>query len=79
MNMLRNRRACCLRGLVTVTLLALASSAAAEEPFDYFTNSWNVIGLKDYERGTRITPDNALQLADEAVLQIRVGARIDRP
>jgi hypothetical protein len=29
---------------------------AAQEPFDYFRNSWNVIGLKDYERGTRITP-----------------------
>ncbi len=40
--------------------------------FDYFTNNWNVIGLKDYQRGTRVTPDNRLQLAD-AHVQIRVG------
>ena len=40
--------------------------------FDYFTNNWNVIGLKDYERGTRVTPDNRLQLAD-ALVQIQVG------
>jgi len=33
-----------------------------EVPFDYFDNSWSVIGLKDYARGTRITPDNKLMI-----------------
>ena len=65
-----------IRGLVILALLAAPSSVGAETSFDYFANSWNVIGLKDYERGTRITPDNALQLADEAVLQIRVGRKL---
>ncbi len=43
--------------------LLLATAAWAGEPFDYFANSWNVIGLKDYRDGTRITPDNKLLLA----------------
>jgi len=50
--------------LAMLIALALPSRLKAEEPFDYFRNSWNVIGLKDYDRGTRITPDNRLQLAD---------------
>lgn len=45
----------------------------ADEPFDYFTNSWNVIGLKDYNRGTRITPDNKLLLADGEQVQLACG------
>ncbi|MEW6074239.1 MAG: discoidin domain-containing protein [Planctomycetota bacterium] len=44
----------------------------ADEPFDYFRNDWNVLGLPDYERGTRVTPDNRLELADAAV-EIRIG------
>ena len=47
-------------GLVTAALLA---SAAAADPFDYFDNSWNVIGLKDYEYGARVTPNNEILLA----------------
>ena len=31
--------------------------------FDYFTNSWNVIGLKDYRHGARVTPANEILLA----------------
>lgn len=60
--------------------LALALSAAAtagwaaeDEPFDYFRNSWNVIGLKDYAQGTRLTPDNRLLLAAGREGQIRFG------
>jgi hypothetical protein len=49
-----------LIGLVTAALLA---SAAADDPFDYFDNSWNVIGLKDYEYGARVTPNNEILLA----------------
>ncbi|MCU0871452.1 MAG: hypothetical protein MUE50_03825 [Pirellulaceae bacterium] len=58
------------------TLLAVVATtarAAEEEPFDYFRNSWNVIGLKDYAHGTRITPDNRLLLADGREAQIRFG------
>lgn len=45
-------------------LLAMAGFGRAEEPFDYFANSWNVVGLKDYLDGSRLTPDNRLLLAD---------------
>ena len=31
--------------------------------FDYFTNSWNVIALKDYRHGARVTPANEILLA----------------
>jgi len=47
-------------GLVTT---ALSASAAGDDPFDYFDNSWNVIGLKDYEHGARVTPNNEILLA----------------
>jgi len=52
----------------------------ADEPFDYFRNSWNVIGLKDYARGTRITPKNKLVVGDSsqksATVQIRFGRQL---
>ena len=58
----------------TVVMAAIAgvTGVFAGQPFDYFVNNWNVIGLKDYARGARVTPDNRLQLAD-AMVQIRVG------
>jgi len=55
-----------------LAFLVFSGASAAGEPFDYFRNNWNVIGLKDYQRGTRVTPDNKLQLAN-AVVQIQVG------
>jgi len=70
------RAARLIRALALLALLMRSPSVWAAAPFDYFTNSWNVIGLKDYERGTRIAPDNALQLADEAVLRIRIGRKL---
>lgn len=48
----------------------------AEEPFDYFSNSWNVIGLKDYVDGTRITPDNQLLLAGGDKVQFQFGSQL---
>ncbi len=56
-------------------LLTLIGDRAigADEPFDYFRNSWNVVGLKDYQEGTRITPDNRLQLSGGREMQLRVG------
>ena len=41
--------------------------------FDYFDNNWNVVGLKDYVHGSRITPDNQLLLSGNTRLQIRIG------
>ena len=64
-----------IRWLAALGALIAAPPAcplAAEVPFDYFRNSWNVIGVKDYDRGTRITPDNRLLLADGEV-RIRFG------
>jgi len=37
----------------------------AEGEFDYFENNWNVVGLKDYERGARVTPDNRVMLDEK--------------
>ncbi|MFA6239822.1 MAG: hypothetical protein WC655_02775 [Candidatus Hydrogenedentales bacterium] len=63
--------------------IGISLPICSEEPFDYFDNSWSVIGLKDYARGTRITPDNRLMIgasagtdeneADKASVQIRFG------
>jgi len=58
--------------VLPLAALVVNGAAAAEEPFDYFRNNWNVIGLKDYRRGARVMPDNRLQLA-ESTVQIRVG------
>ena len=51
----------------------IENSARSAENFDYFTNNWNVIGLKDYIHGSRITPDNKLVLADTTPVEIRIG------
>ncbi|MFH1743612.1 MAG: hypothetical protein ABIH23_31800 [bacterium] len=58
---------------VILGVLIFASQVWAEEPFDYFQNSWNVIGLKDYIDGTRITPDNELLLAEKNRLRFKFG------
>jgi hypothetical protein len=56
------------RNVITALLigaaLVLIHPLRADEPFDYFRNSWTVIGLKDYAYGTRITPDNQLVIRD---------------
>lgn len=51
-----------------------AIAQASVEAFDYFTNNWNVIGLKDYLRGSRITPENGLMLAGDRTIQVRIGS-----
>jgi hypothetical protein len=38
-------------------------SDKAAMSFDYFTNSWNVIALKDYRHGARVTPANEILLS----------------
>jgi hypothetical protein len=58
-----------LRNIITTLLIGAAlfmsSAFGTDEPFDYFSNSWTVIGLKDYAFGTRITPDSQLVIRDE--------------
>lgn len=49
------------------------SVALPVEEFDYFSNNWNVVGLKDYIHGSRITPSNELVLANKVPVQIRLG------
>jgi len=54
-------------------MLATGVVVAEEEPFDYFRNSWNVIGLKDYTEGSRVTPQNEILLAGNRKLRMRFG------
>lgn len=71
----------CVSGLVvgvgllaaTAKLLAVEVRPVEPELFDYFRNSWQVIGLKDYRDGTRISPDNELHLAQGAVVRVALG------
>lgn len=54
-----------------------SSVKAAEDrmDFDYFTNNWNVIGLKDYDRGARVMPDNRIMLGGpDVAVQVRFGS-----
>ncbi|NQT01647.1 MAG: hypothetical protein HQ580_06475 [Planctomycetes bacterium] len=71
-----------LTSLITILLiwaaLVLAHPLRADEPFDYFHNSWTVIGLKDYAHGTRITPDNQLVIHDSNKKPSRVLIRFGR-
>lgn len=62
--------------VVVLAVARFGRPGRAEEPFDYFRNSWNVIGLKDYEHGTRVTPGNALLLAEGAQARIRFGKQL---
>src|SRR3989304_6070278 len=61
-----------------LAVLVMACPLRAGEPFDYFRNSWNVIGLKDYKDAARIDPQNDLLLADKDKLRLRFGRRLAR-
>ena len=66
------------RSITTLLIWAVLVPACplrAVEPFDYFHNSWTVIGLKDYAHGTRITPDNQLVIHDSSKKPSRVLIR----
>lgn len=53
--------------LAVAAALVACAAHAADEPLDYFSNSWNVIGLRDYQDGARLTPDSRLLVADGEV------------
>lgn len=61
--------------VMVLGMLLLAPGLQAEEPFDYFRNSWSLIGLKDYRCGTRLTPENELTLAQGKLLRLRFGTK----
>lgn len=44
-----------------------------ENPFDYFANSWALIGLKDFPDATRLSPAGEFLLADGTVCQLLLG------
>jgi len=52
-------------------VLMLIAPAKAQQPFDYFSNSRSVVGLKDYDTGVRIEPDNTF-----GGIQIKVGPEL---
>ena len=54
---------------------AAVDSSSNGMDFDYFANNWNVVGLKDYVHGSRITPDNEVLLSGKTPVQVRVGSR----
>jgi GH15 family glucan-1,4-alpha-glucosidase len=62
---------------VTITILMICSLVFGNGPFDYFQNSWSLVGLKDYENGTRITPANELMLSQERLVKIRFGRNLE--
>ena len=66
--------------MLSVLVIQIACAALAarppDAPFDYFQNSWSVLGLKDYNEGTRLTPENELVLADKARLRLSCGPRL---
>jgi len=66
------------RGLLTCIVLALNGPLGAEEAFDYFRNSWSIIGLKDYAHGTRVSPLNELLIRDADSNDRTVGIRFGR-
>ncbi len=43
------------------------------DPFDYFTNSWGLIGLKDYPGATRVSPDGRFLLGDQRSFRLFLG------
>jgi len=60
-----------------LAVVIFGGSTVGEEQFDYFRNNWNVIGLKDYQRGARVMPDNRIMLAGpDVAVQVRLGERL---
>jgi hypothetical protein len=59
--------------IMILALMTLHCFALAGEDFDYFANSWSLIGLKDYGNATRVTPENRLLLANDTAVEIRFG------
>ncbi len=46
------------------------------DPFDYFSNSWALIGLKDYPDATRISPDGRFLLGNDSSCRLLIGSHL---
>lgn len=44
-----------------------------QKPYEYFANSWALVGLKDYQDGTRMVPDGTLVLGGGAKCGFLIG------
>jgi len=64
---------CAVLAITGATQARAAEGSASVAAFDYFANNWNVVGLKDYVHGARITPNNELLLVGKPAIQVRVG------
>jgi hypothetical protein len=71
-----SRRLISLLFVATQIACAALDARSAEAPFDYFQNSWSVIGLRDYDDGTRVTPENELLLANKTKLRLSCGPQL---
>ncbi|MFA6129110.1 MAG: hypothetical protein WC699_17560 [Bacteroidales bacterium] len=64
--------------LVFLTCTLLSTQAQNDPGFDYFVNNWNVVGLKDYPRGARISPENTIALDEShGTIEIRYGEHLN--
>ena len=70
------RHDCLILWLVATVVCLAAAPLPADEPFDYFCNSWSVIGLRDYKDGTRMTPANELLLGGQQRVRLRFGRNL---
>jgi len=68
--------------IVVIAICGLFGPAAAAQlasktgPFNYFANDWNVVGLKDYTHGSRVTPENELLLGGRTAIRVRLGREL---
>ncbi|MFV1963788.1 MAG: hypothetical protein ACC628_00060 [Pirellulaceae bacterium] len=78
------RWTCFCLSYVLLTSPGLSVVAEDAPSFDYFHNSWNVVGLKDYQQGARVTPDSQILLGGkgedrvtyEGSLRLRFGRNL---
>ncbi|MFI5384776.1 MAG: discoidin domain-containing protein [Fimbriimonadales bacterium] len=67
-----------MKGIAVVLGLAAVTSGIADRAsdalrFNYFVNDWNVVGLKDYDDGARVTPDAAILLSGKNAIRVHYG------
>ncbi len=62
-------------GILPILLVHTSTpvAGAEEKPFDYFYNSWNWVGLRNYRNLARVTPDNAILLEGKNELRFKYG------
>ena len=76
---MRTRPNALLLGILLILLAHANTSVAGDEdkPFDYFYNSWNWVGLRNYRELARVTPDNAILLEGKNQLRFKYGQNPD--